>query len=348
MPPSSPRALPCPHFPDCVGCALIGKPYTQQLALKRERVREALGRYPSLAAVAVPELVGAPHPFGYRNQAKLVARRAGRGVLLGIYRPGTHQVVDVTQCPVHHPLINPILQALTALVERYEIPTYDERSGHGVLRYVVVRVSQWSRSAQIILVTRGRTLPHARELVRALLRLRGVKSVVQNINDTPGNVILGSEFIALTRETALLEHIGVFKLKTHPGAFVQANVAVARKLYEQALRWAAPTDEETVVDLYCGIGALSCYLATAAKLVIGIEASSVAVVDAKANIRLNGFHNLRFHCGDAAAVLAEQARPPVRVDVITLNPPRKGADAATRAAIVACRPRRMASPAARM
>jgi 23S rRNA (uracil1939-C5)-methyltransferase len=333
--------VPCPHYPDCVGCALIGNPYGEQLRRKRERVRAAFGAYASLAALDVPDVVGSPRAFGYRNQVKLVARRVQRGLLLGVYRPGTHQVVDIRRCPVHHPLITPVIEAVARLVERYEIPTYDEHTRAGTLRYVVVRVSAWAKAAQVILVTRERQLPHARELVRALTRVRGVRSVVQNVNPDPGNVIFGPQFIALTREAALVERVDFLKLKTHAGAFLQANISVARKLYLQALQWAAPQADDTCVDLYCGVGALTFYLATAAQHVVGIEESRIAVADAKENVRLNGFHNVRFHCGRVGETLPALAERLPRIDVVTLNPPRKGADAATRAAIVAAAPARI-------
>jgi 23S rRNA (uracil1939-C5)-methyltransferase len=334
-------APPCPHYPDCVGCALIGRPYGEQLRCKRQRLVEALASYPTLAALAVPELVKSPRAFGYRNQAKLVARRARRGLLLGIYRPGTHRVVDIRECPVHHPLIAAALAAFAAAVERCGISVYDEREHSGTLRFVVVRVSHWSKQAQIILVTRDSHLPQARELVRALRRVRGVVSVVQNLNPAAGNVILGPKFLPLTRETALVERIGPLTLKTHPGAFLQANIQVARKLYERAVEWASPTAEDRCVDLYAGVGALTFYLATRARSALGVEASPIAAADAKLNVRLNGFHNVRFERGEVAAVLPQVAQTLPRVDLITMNPPRKGADEATREAIVAAGPRRI-------
>jgi len=333
--------LPCPHFPHCVGCTLIGNPYGEQLRRKRERVREAFAQYPSLTTLQIPEVVGSPRAFGYRNQAKLVVRRARRGLLLGVYRPGTHQVVDIRQCPVHHPLITAVLAAVARILEQYEIPAYDERTHVGTLRYAVVRVSAWAKAVQVILVTRERSLPRAREVVRALTRVRGVRSVVQNINPDPGNVIFGAQFVPLTRETALVERIDFLKLKTHAGAFLQANVAVARKLYVQALQWAAPQSDALCVDLYCGVGALTFYLATHAKHVVGIEESPIAVADAKENVRLNGFHNVRFHCGRVTDTLPVVAQQLPRLEVLTLNPPRQGADAATRAAIVAAAPTRI-------
>jgi 23S rRNA (uracil1939-C5)-methyltransferase len=334
-------ALPCPHFPHCAGCTLIGHAYGEQLQIKQQRVRDAFGHYPSLAHLEIPAVVGSPRAFGYRNQAKLVARRTERGLLLGIYRPGSHEVVDIRQCPVHHPLINPVLAAIAQVLDHYRIPTYDERTHTGVLRYVVVRVSQWTKTAQVILVTRDRALPHVRDVVRSLLRVRGVRSVVQNLNPEPGNVIFGRQFVQLTGDNALIERVGFLKLKTHAGAFLQANVAVARKLYDRALQWAAPTADDNCIDLYCGAGALTFFLATAAQHVAGIEESPIAIADAKENIRLNGFHNVRFYCGEVAAMLPEVVGRVPRVDVVTLNPPRKGTDATTRTAIVACAPQRI-------
>jgi len=297
--------------------------------------------YARLAHLEVPEVVGSPRVFGYRNQAKLVVRRALRGVLLGIYKPGTHHVVDIRECPVHNPVIAPVLAAVAEVVERCAIPVHDERTHTGDLRYVVVRVSAWAKTAQVILVTWGPELPRAREVVRALTRVPGVVSVVQNVNPDPGNAVLGTEYVPLTQETALVDRIGGLRLKTHAGAFVQANPTVAKKVYERAAAWAALGPDDYVVDLYCGIGALTFQLATTARLAVGIEASAVAVRDGKENIRLNGFHNVRFHCGDAGSTITALAPTLPRVDVVTLNPPRKGADEGTRLAIVARAPRRI-------
>lgn len=320
---------------------MIGRPYGEQLKLKGERVRAALGRYPALASIEVPEVVGSPLVFGYRNQAKLAVRRGRGGVLLGVYRPGTHEIVDIRHCVVHHPLIERVVEAVASITDELEIPIYDERTREGCLRYVVVRVGVWNRTAQVILVTATRTLPRLRQVVGALSRVRSVASIIQNVNDDPGNVILGREFVVLTKQDALIEKVGHFKLRTRPGAFLQANIAIAGKIYRKVAEWIAPTAQEVVVDLYCGAGALTFHLAGTAKLVIGIEESPVAVIDAKANVRLNGIPNARFHSGDVAEVFPALCREMGRVDIVTLNPPRNGASEATRAAIVAAAPDRI-------
>lgn len=331
----------CPHRPQCVGCALLGRPYAEQLTIKRQAVVQATARYPSLAGLVVPEVVGAPQSFGYRSQAKLVARRARRGLLLGLYRPGTHQVVDISQCPVHHPLINRVLARLRLLFEQMRVPVYDERTATGWLRYVVVRVSRWQRTAQVILVARDREWAGLRALARRVRRIGGVRSVALNINPTPGNVIFGERSYLLAGEAALVERVGGLKLMSRPGSFLQANIPAARRVYARALEWAAPQATETALDLFCGVGAFSFCLATSAGSVWGIEESGQAVLDAKHNIRRNGFHNLRFLAGEAAVRTRELAAELGRIDLVALNPPRKGADEATREAIAAAAPSRI-------
>lgn len=332
---------PCPHFPDCVACTFSGVPYGEQLERKRRRVAEAFSGYDTLASLPVPPLVKSPRVFGYRNQAKLVVRRTRRGVLFGVYRPGTHRVVDIIDCPVHEPRIRSVLKAVRSQIERRNVPVYDERSGRGWLRYVVLRSSAWKKSVQIILVVHDRSFRDEHTLTRTLRRLQGVSSVVVNVNPTPGNVIFGEAFHAVTPNDALFERIAGLKLKSRAGGFLQANIPVARRMYDRVLAWAGPKEGEVAVDLYCGVGAISFCLASRAARVYGIEESPIAVLDAKTNTRLNGFHNVRFLAGDAGPTLRALADEIGRIDVLTLNPTRKGADSTTREAILAAAPARI-------
>jgi 23S rRNA (uracil1939-C5)-methyltransferase len=325
----------CPHYPACVGCGLIGIPYGEQLRRKQEQVRLALQAVPGSESLTLHPISGSPRAFGYRNQAKLVARRTRSGILLGIYRPGTHQVVDIAQCPVHDPAIRTALAGVRQALERLSVPTYDEGDGSGWLRYVVLRSSAWKKSVQVILVARDRSFAGEGALVRALRRLRGVSSVVLNLNRAPGNAIFGERFLSLAGDSALLERVGGIKLKCRPGAFLQANLGVARKIYARVAALAGAQENEVAVDLYCGVGAISFHLAPAARAVYGVEESPQAVLDAKENIRFNGFHNVRFFRGAAGEVLPRLVSELPPIDLITLNPPRKGADAETRSAIAA-------------
>lgn len=342
--PSAPPAAGdayCPHAPDCAGCALIGTAYTQQLAIKRDRVVAALGAYARLAGVQIGAIGGSPRVFGYRNQVKLVARRARHGLLLGVYRPGSHQVVDVSRCAVHEPRVTQVLTGVRQAIEATQAPIYDERTGSGWLRYVAVRTSAWKHSAQIILVVRDRQWSGEAALLGRLRRLPSVRSVALNLNRSQGNVIFSERFVGITREQSLVERVGGLTLSSRAGAFLQANIGVARKVYERVLAFADPQPDTVAVDLYCGVGAITFYLADRARQVFGVEESPNAVLDAKMNIRINGYHNVRFFGAPAAAGLEHLIEALPAIDLVTLNPPRKGADEATRAAIVRAAPARI-------
>lgn len=315
--------------------------YGEQLERKHQRVCAALAAHAPSVVAQVEKPVRAVRLFGYRNQVKLVARSTRRGLLLGVYKPGTHQVVDVSRCPVHDSLIARALEVVRRAVDRLDAPIYDERSREGWLRYVAVRSSWMRRTTQVVLVVRDRKWPGERELVERLRRARGVGSVVLNVNPTTGNTIFGDQFVPMTRYDALIERVGGLQLKFHAGSFVQANLSAARRAYESVAALADLSSDEMAVDLYCGIGAISLSLATTGKFVVGIESSASAVRDASENTRLNGIHNARFRAGAVADLLPRVAAELPRVDLVTLNPPRKGAGPEVVAEIAAVAPRRV-------
>jgi 23S rRNA (uracil1939-C5)-methyltransferase len=331
---------PCPHFPDCVGCPWVGTAYPEQLARKEGRVRDALARHPSLSAVQVLRVQPSPRAFGYRQVVKLVARRGGEGLRLGVYRPGTHEVADIRRCAAHHPSANDVLAPLASILERLRVPTYDERRNTGWLRYVVVRVGA-ERRVQLVLVVRDLGYAGERQLVRTLAGLRGVAGIELNVNDGPGNALYGPRFLTASGEAALADAVDGLELRSSAGSFVQANPAAARRAYETVLRRADPKPGERALDLYCGIGAISLSLARAGATVVGIEASPRAVRDARANAKANGVADVRFEEGDAAEILARLAREGVRVDLVTLNPPRRGAAPEVLEAIASLAPTRV-------
>jgi 23S rRNA (uracil1939-C5)-methyltransferase len=314
----------CPHAPGCVPCPLRGLPYREQLARKRRRVEQALATYPGLRDVRVEDVIGSRDLFGYRNVAKL-AVRAGHGGRLraGVYAPGSHRLVDAERCAVQHPGLTEVVVAALEEAARLGIEAYDERRGTGELRYLVARYSAWMRRTQLVLVSARDDERTLRELCRRLVRrCRALGGVVVSNNTDRGNVILGRRFATLRPPTELVERIGFLKLRVSPPSFLQSNVWAARRIYEKALEWAAPHAADRAVDLFCGIGPLSLYLATRAREVVGIEESQAAIDDARSNARRNGFHNARFEEGRAEdALLRERVG---RAEVVTLNPTRKG------------------------
>lgn len=326
---------PCPHYPACYSCPFVQFPYRQQLEKKREIVANALAAYPALTTIPVPALVPSQRQFGYRVRVKLAVRRVRGNVLIGLYIPETHKVADVSGCPVHPEPINRVVQFLKQAIEQLGIVPYDEVHDTGQLRYIDARYSLWQRRVLLTLVTRHMDFPPARDLTRELTRrFPFISGIVQNINDKPGNVIWGERFRPLWGRDSLLERIGPLNLRIPVNAFEQANPPVARKLYEMVLEWAGLKGEEIALDLYCGIGPIALYLASRAKLVVGIDDNESAINVAKENARRNGYHNTRFFAGDAAEKLQETAATLARTDLVVVNPPRKGLSPEAFAALV--------------
>jgi 23S rRNA (uracil1939-C5)-methyltransferase len=234
------------------------------------------------------------------------------------------------------------LVAVLDEASRLRITAYDERRHVGELRYLVARHGAWRRRVQLVLVTTRRETDRLRELSRRVARrCRALGGIVHNYNPERGNVILGSTFATLRPPAALVERVGELELEVSPGSFLQVNPWTARRIYETALDWAAPEREARALDLYCGVGPLSLTLAARAGFVVGIEESPRAIADARANQRRNRRYNLRFEQGDAAEAIARLRATIGTIDIVTLNPPRKGASAAVLESIAALRPRRI-------
>jgi 23S rRNA (uracil1939-C5)-methyltransferase len=334
-PTSSAADRPCPHYPHCIGCPFIDVPYTDQLARKRERVASALARYPALAGVEVPAVTAAPHRLRYRTRIKLVVRATRDEIAAGLYVPGTHRVMDISSCAVHPEPVNRVVRYLKRKCAALKIVPYDERSDSGDLRYLDLRYSFARREANVTLVTRHGEFPQGGALARALMRkFSWITGVVQNVNEERGNVIWGDRYKVLAGQDTLLEKIGALTLAYPAGVFSQANPAMAQILYDAVGEMAALNTRQTVLDLYCGVGPIALTLARRARLVSGIDDSSLSIDTAKQNARRHGIGNCRFVYGDVAQKVAEAERSVGRVDCIVVNPPRKGLQPAALAAII--------------
>ena len=335
-------APPCPVVAACGGCQLQHIAYGAQLRLKRQQVVDALERLGKLTGVTVHPTLGMEDPWHYRNKAQFpVGYRSGR-VIAGFFAPGTHRIVDIEQCDIQHPLGNRIMAEVKALAGRYGVRIYDERTHSGVLRHVLARVGRGTGEAMAVLVTNGPDFPHGREIARELMaRIPGLVSVVQNINPARTNVVLGRESRVLAGKEHITDYIGDLQFSISPVSFFQVNPAQTEVLYGKALEYAGLTGSETVIDLYCGIGTISLFLARQCREVIGIEWVEEAVADARENAARNGIGNARFIAGDAAVEMPRLAEEGVRADVIVLDPPRKGCDEPVLEAIAAVAPQRV-------
>lgn len=325
----------CPHYPHCVGCPLIDVPYPRQLERKHDVVTQAFARYPSLVDITLPPVAPSSHRLGYRARVKLVVRHNRDQVAIGLYVPQSHRVIDISSCPVHPRPVNQVVHYLKTKLPELGIAPYDERDDSGDLRYLDFRYSAARHEVSVTLVTRHGSFPHGALMARSLLqRFPFVTGVIQNVNEERGNVIWGTSFRTLGGRDTIMERVGDLKLVFPPGVFSQANPFTARKLYEEVCELAALSGGETVLDLYCGVGPISLYLATAARQVWGVDESELAINTAKQNARRNGRGNCRFIGGDVAAIATQLRQNQSQIDLIILNPPRKGVQPAALAAVL--------------
>lgn len=326
----------CPHFPSCVGCPFIKVPYPEQLLKKRAIVGRALAEYSSLAGADVSPVVPSPQRLGYRARVKLVVRKNRDQVAMGLYVPQTHRVIDISSCPVHPRQVNQVVFYLKKKVLELGIAPYDERDDSGDLRYVDFRFSVARHELSLTLVTRHAFFPQGAPLAKALQqRFPFITGVIQNVNENRGNVIWGNSFRTLGGRDTIMERVGDLKLVFPAGVFSQANPFTARKLYDRVYELAALKGGETVLDLYCGVGPISLYLAVAARQVWAVDDSELSITTAKQNARRNGRGNCRFIAGDVATTLTQLTKDLPRIDLMVLNPPRKGIKAAALEAVLA-------------
>jgi 23S rRNA (uracil1939-C5)-methyltransferase len=339
--PSPDRIIsPCRNSRACQGCPLVHLAYPAQLRLKEERVRRALMSYPSLRGVPVRPAWGAPSPLGYRTNAKLTFGRERGKVLLGMYRRGTHDVVDIGDCPLHHPLINRIVAVVREEVERQEVFVYNPKRKTGLLRYLAVKVSPAQGKAMVTFVTAERNYREVTHLAKWLTKkVPEVVSVQQNVNASEGSVIFGRETLKVLGAPDLVDEVGEVRLRVSPTSFFQVNNEQAARIYALVRQWGALAPNETAVDLYCGIGGIALNLARDAARVVGVEVVEEAVRNARENARLNGFGNCVFRAGDAAEIVHDLAAEVPPGSVAVLNPPREGCDAEVLKALAELEPR---------
>lgn len=326
-------AVACPHHPDCPGCPWVGRAYADQLHAKHLRVTTALAAaFPNGAPIAVAPVAAAPEATGYRVQAKLMIGTTRRGAVLGLYAPGSHRILDVSCCPLHDPLLERAIPAVRDALAAESVPFHG--SGRPGVRYVLLRVSVAESRVLVTLVSSLAPLPQAPRLARRLRATVPLAGLLVNENTTTGNVILGARTERIWGESMLREQYGEVTLEAGPTAFVQANTRMAARIYRaiaDAIDSAiAPTIADAgdcpsagprVLDLYCGVGGIALTVARRAASVVGIEEVEAAVLAARANAERNRVSHARFVAGRVEDVLAAHDEP---VDVVTLNPPRKG------------------------
>jgi 23S rRNA (uracil1939-C5)-methyltransferase len=325
MPADREATFGCPHFPACPGCPWVGRPYADQLTSKHLRVTAALAAtLPRGTTGIIAPVAPAPEQSGYRVQAKLMVGTSPRGVVLGLYAPGSHRILDVSRCPLHDPLLQRTIPVIRDALADTAVPLHRPAvrgQGRTGVRYVLARVSVAEARVLVTLVSSRVPLPDAEALARRLRTALPLAGLLVNENTSTGNVILGSRTERIWGEAVLRERYGAVTLTAGPTAFVQANSRMAARIYAAIAAAANLHGREHVLDLYCGVGGIALTLAPRAGSVLGIEEIEAAVAAAQANAERAGAQQARFVTGRVEEMLADHDGP---VDVVTMNPPRKG------------------------
>ena len=336
--PSPERMEPeCPYAGKCGGCAYRHLTYPEELWAKRQRVQDALTRIGGLE-LTVEEILGTKNPEHYRNKSQYPVGADGS---IGFFQARTHKVVPIRRCLIQTEAADRTAQAVGEWMRRYKISAYDETTGKGLVRHVCVRVNRKGESLCCVVVN-GNKVPREPELAAYVTAaVPHTVGVLLNSNTRRGNVVLGDKYRTLFGRNYLMDTLCGLEFKLSMPSFYQVNRDQAEVLYGKALEFAGLTGNETVLDLYCGIGTITLCLAKAAKRVIGAEIVPPAIRDAKENALRNHIENAEFFCGDAADIAAKLESDGLRPDVVTVDPPRKGLAPEVIASVAAMGPKKV-------
>lgn len=350
--PSPDRVEPvCRHYRKCGGCQIQALSYEKQLEFKQHKVESNLRRIGGFEQIPMEPIIGMKEPFHYRNKSQFPVGTDKNGrVITGFYAERSHRIIPNRDCALGVPVNRDILDIVIDYMERCHVSAYDEGTGQGLIRHVLIRYGFRTGEIMVCLIINGteqpkgqkqpngtellheKELPHQKDLIQELTALPGMTSISVNINTARNNVILGPETRLLWGQLFITDYIGDVRFQISPVSFFQVNPVQTEALYGLALEYADLHGTETVWDLYCGIGTISLFLAQRARQVYGVEIVPQAIEDARRNAVLNGITNAEFFVGKAEKVLPEFYEKEARAgrqacaDVIVVDPPRKGCE----------------------
>lgn len=353
----------CKVLDQCQSCPMLDLDYRDQLVFKTNDFKKKLSEAGLSGKHNVGECLPSPDRLGYRHSAKLVISDKymspeKRFINIGLYKPGTHHVVDVGECPIQQERLNKILVWLRTAIREHDLSVYNERTKQGLLRYVTIRTAYRSKDTLITLVVTADDKLKLRPFARSMKERFGfISGILMHVNNSSGNAIFQGQFESengeqnLAGQTTLLvgadnlrDSIANLEMRVSATSFFQINPAVAERAYFRMLEWLAPKSGETALDVYCGVGSLALLMAKAGCKVTAIEETPSSIADAHENALVNSLHHVNFHAGRAEAVLPQlQSQGSLtRADIITVNPSRRGCQPEVLNAICNLKPRAIA------
>ena len=328
----------CKITKKCGGCQFQGMAYQEQLKRKQKQEEKLLGRF-----CKVNPIIGMDQPYYYRNKVHAVFDRDRKGnIISGTYREGTHQVVAVEDCLIEDEQSQEIIRTIRGMLKSFKMKTYDEDTGYGLLRHVLVRRGFTTGEIMVVLVLGSPILPSKNNFVKALRKEHPeITTVVLNVNDKKTSMVLGEKEKTIYGPGYIRDVLCGCTFRISPKSFYQVNPVQTEVLYQTAIRFADLSGKETVIDAYCGIGTIGLIAAKHAKKVIGVELNQDAVRDARMNAKENSITNVRIYQGDAGRFMVEMAEEKQKADVVFMDPPRAGSDERFLSSVVRLAPKKV-------
>ena len=311
----------CPLFGKCGSCRYLDLTYRQQLAKKQKLIRRLMEKH-----CEVNPILGMEDPWYYRHKVQAVfGMDRKKEPISGVYEEKSHRLLPVENCLIEDRKADEIIGTIRGMLRSFKIRVYDENTGYGLLRYVMIRKGYSTGEIMVVLVTASPIFPSRKNFVSALLKAHPeITTVVQNVNDRTDSMVLGERFQTLHGKGYIMDELCGCRFKISPASFYQVNPVQAARLYEKAVELAGLTGRETVVDAYCGTGTIGIIAAKKAGKVIGVESNPDAVKDCISNAKTNGVKNIRFYREDAGRFLKAMAADGIPADVVIMDPPRAG------------------------
>lgn len=311
----------CPVSNKCGGCTWINREYSEQLQAKATKIRKLMEPF-----VKPEEIIGMEAPTHYRNKVHAVfGEDRKHNIISGIYEENSHKIVPVDSCLIENQKADEIIVSIRELLKSFKIRPYNEDTGYGLLRHVLVRTGHASGQIMVVLVLASPIMPSKNNFVKALLKIHPeITTIVVNVNDKRTSMVLGEKEQIIYGKGYIEDQLCGQTFRISPKSFYQVNSVQTEKLYQKAVEYAGLTGKETVVDAYCGTGTIGLTAASKADKVIGVELNPDAVKDAKINAKINQVKNIEFYQNDASKFLAGMAERGLKADVIMMDPPRSG------------------------
>ena len=328
----------CKVAKKCGGCQYQGVPYKEQLKKKQKMVNALLSKYGK-----VEPIIGMENPYYYRNKVHAVFDRDRKGnIVSGTYEAKTHRVVPVENCLIEDKKSQEIIRTIRGLLKSFKIKTYNEDTGYGLFRHVLVRTGHHSGQVMVVLVLGSPILPSKNNFVKALRKLHPeITTIILNVNNQKTSMILGEKETVLYGKGYIEDELCGHIFRISSKSFYQVNTVQTEKLYTKAIELAGLTGKERVIDAYCGIGTIGLIASDKAKEVISVELNPDAVKDAIVNAKRNGIKNVRFYQNDAGVFMRQMADEGESADVVFMDPPRSGSDEKFLSSVVTLNPKRV-------